>query len=71
MAEPDEMMLTLRRKAMHYADLYNMSRQDRLDLAEMLLRRDITSWSQLTEPQLRRVLDALEGYGLITHLRDG
>lgn len=57
-----------RRKAMHYCDLYGLTRQDRLELAEMLLRKDVETWSTLDETELFRLLDALEGYGLITHL---
>lgn len=59
------------RKAMHLVDLYELTRQDRIDLAQYLLRRDITSWTELDEAQLCRLLDALEGYGLVTHLREG
>ena len=57
------------KKAMWYADLYKLDRQERLELSEMILRRDIESWKSLTEEELVRVLDALEGFGLITHLK--
>lgn len=50
---------------MHYCDLYGLDREDRTGLAEMILRRDVESWTTLTEPELIRMLDALEGYGLI------
>lgn len=56
------------RKAHHYCDLYGLTREDRLSLSEMVLRRDITSWKNLTDAQLERMLDVLEGYGLITVL---
>ena len=56
------------RKAMQYADRYGLDRDDRLHLAEVLLRRDVTSWKQLSEPDLVRLLDALEGFALINHL---
>lgn len=56
-------------KAMGYARRYNLTREDRLQLAEVLLWRDVHSWKTLNEPELCRVLDALEGYALITHLR--
>lgn len=59
------------KKAMLYASNYGLSREDRLSLSEMILRRDVESWKSLTEPELVRVLDALEGFGLITHLRTG
>lgn len=57
------------RKAMKYAHDYGLSRDDRLGLAEVLLRRDVTSWTELSEDQLVRLLDALEGYALVAHLR--
>lgn len=56
------------RKAMMYCDMYEMTRDERLSLAQMVLRRDITSWKSLDEEQLGRMLDSLEGYGLIAHL---
>lgn len=56
------------RKAMHYCDLYGLDREERLALAQMVLRRDITTWSTLDDEQLERMLDCLEGYGLVTHL---
>lgn len=58
-----------RRKAFGYATRYQLSRDDRIAFAEMLLWRDVTSWNDLTEPELVRLLDALEGFFLITHLR--
>lgn len=54
---------------MLYARRYNMSREDRLEFAEILLRRDVTSWKNLDEAQFCRLLDAMEGYALITHMR--
>ena len=67
MDAPDSVIVK-RRKAMAYAKTYGLSRQDRLDLAEMILRRDVTSWKDLDEDQLTRMLDALEGFSLISHL---
>jgi len=63
-----ERVIVLRRKAMHYVSLYGLERSERLELSEMILRRDVTSWTELDEPQMLRVLDALEGFGLICHL---
>lgn len=60
--------MVLRRKAMHYCDTYGLTRQDRLDLASYLLRRDVTTWKGLDEGQLLRLLDALEGFQLIAQL---
>jgi len=42
--------------------------EERMELASYLLRRDITSWSQLDDDQVTRLLDALEGYELISKL---
>lgn len=55
-------------KAMKYADTYGLNRDDRIELARVLLWRDVTSWKNLTEDQLLRILDSLEGYLLVTHL---
>lgn len=60
--------MVMRRKAMHYADLYGLERSERLEIAEMILRRDVTSFTQLDEAELQRVLDALEGFGLVAHV---
>lgn len=57
-----------RRKLFAYADTFGMSRQERIDLSEILLRRDITSWQDLTDGQVDRLLDAFEGAALIIHL---
>lgn len=55
------------RKAMLYVDTVGLTREDRIGLAEMILRRDVDSWKTLTEPELDRLLDAFEGFALITH----
>lgn len=44
------------------------AREERLELATYLLRRDITSFSELDHAQTCRLLDACEGYELITAL---
>lgn len=44
-------------------------RDERIELAQYLLRRDVTSFSQLEPHQVCRLLDAVEGYQLITELR--
>lgn len=56
------------RKAMAAADDCFLTREDRIDLAEYLLRRDIRSWKELTEAQLLRILDAFEGHRLINQM---
>lgn len=57
-----------RRKLFLLADEVGLSRDDRIELAQYLLRRDITSWKQLDEAQVCRLLDALEGHQLISEL---
>lgn len=56
------------RKAHAAADEFGLTREDRLDLAEYLLRRDVRSWKDLTEAQLGRLLDAFDGCGYINTL---
>ena len=53
---------------MVWADDFGFDRDERIALAEFLLRRDITSWTQLTEPEICRLLDAFEGASLIANL---
>jgi hypothetical protein len=45
-----------------------LSRDERLEFSSYLLRRDITSWKQLDEAQVARLLDAIEGHELLTAL---
>lgn len=57
-----------RRKLYGSAKEIGLTRSDRIDLAQYLLRRDITSWTQLTAAQVDRLLDALEGFVLVGYL---
>lgn len=41
---------------------------ERIELSTYLLRRDMTTWKQLDDEQAGRLLDALEGYLLVTEL---
>lgn len=41
------------------------AREERLELATYLLRRDITTYKGLDDAQVSRLLDAVEGYQLI------
>ena len=67
--EPDT--VEARRRKLHMvAKEIGLSRDDRIELSQYILRRDITSWTELDEAQMTRMLDALEGYGLICHLKD-
>lgn len=57
-----------RRKMFMLAAELSLTRDERIALATYLLRRDITSWSQLDEAQILRLLDALEGSQLVMEL---
>jgi hypothetical protein len=50
------------------ADDIGLRRGERIELAEYILRRDVKSWGDLTEEQVCRILDALEGYELVSEL---
>jgi hypothetical protein len=60
-----------RRKAYSLATTLKMSRQDRLDFAEVLLWQDVASWGDLGDPEICRLLDAMEGFVFLTALRQG
>lgn len=46
-----------------------LDREDRLELAEVTVGREVTSWSELTWDEMSRVIDALNGYVHVRHLR--
>lgn len=46
-----------------------LTREDRVQLAEVLLWKDVASWKDLSDEDVQRLLDAFEGYALISHLR--
>jgi hypothetical protein len=56
------------RKLFLLASEIGLTHDERMDLACYLLRRDITSWKQLDNAQILRLLDALEGWHLIEEL---
>lgn len=61
-------LLPTRKLAFHLCDQYNLSREERIDLAEILLRRDVASWKDLDVHELGRIVDALLGHALVSHL---
>lgn len=46
-----------------------LTREERVELASYLLRRDLTSWKGLDDVQVSRLLDGLESYQLISGLK--
>ena len=39
-----------------------LTREERMEIARVILWRSITSWNQLDDAQVARLLDALEGH---------
>lgn len=69
MVQADEdMPEARRRKAYVLAREIGLNRQDRLDLAQYVLRRDVSTWKGLDDEQVTTLLTALEGYQLIREL---
>lgn len=60
--------LARRRKLYMLAKEVGLDRDDRLDLAEQVLYRDVESWKSLSDEEVLRLLDAIGGYILISHL---
>lgn len=57
-----------RRKLFVLAGELELTRDERLELASYILRRDILSWKYLEPGQIDRLLDALEGAQLVGEL---
>lgn len=57
-----------RRKLMMVARELGLTREERMELASYILRRDIITWKKLSDERVLRLLDALEGYELIRDL---
>ncbi len=57
-----------RRKAYLLAREIGLSREERLSLAEILLRRDVKTWKGLDDEQITKLLFAMEGHQLILEL---
>ena len=65
----DEPQSPLRIRAYAAATDLGLDRNERVELSEMLLKIDVSSWRALTEEQMQRVADALEGARLVAVLR--
>lgn len=57
-----------RAKLFQLADEVGFDRPERIALAEVMLRRDFVSWSQLDASQVDRLLDAFEGHEKIERI---
>lgn len=68
MAQPVDVKEQKRRKAYLLAKELGLTDADRMELAQYILRRDVTTWKGLDEEQLERLLDAMSGFQLICHL---
>jgi len=58
------------RRAFALANAIGLDRSERLELAEMLLGRDVTSWKQLVHYDVVRLVDAMVGTGLMAALKE-
>jgi hypothetical protein len=57
-----------RRRKLHvYADQIGLTTEERIEITQLMLRRDVTSWKDLDDEQVDRMLDCLEGFLLVTY----
>lgn len=45
-----------------------LTREERIEFAQYFLRRDITSWKNLSDEQVLRLLDGFNGHHLLNEL---
>lgn len=64
-------MSARRRKMFALWSELELSHEDLIDFAEVILWRDVESTKDLDENDVGRLLDAISGYEKITHLRRG
>ena len=57
-----------RKKLFVLANEIGLTRFERIEVSRVILWRDITSWSNLDEGEVNRLLDAFEGYEKIKWL---
>ena len=68
MEAPNGDIVARRRKLWVLTKEIGLCKEERIELTQYLLRRDITSWVGLDDGQVCRLLDALEGYQLVRDL---
>jgi hypothetical protein len=44
-----------------------LRRDERLELAEQVLLRDVESWKDLSDDEMCRILDSLQGFQYVSH----
>jgi len=57
-----------RRRLFAEATKLDFSRQDRLDLASVILGYDVRSWSRLTDLEADRLIDCFNGFDKIVFI---
>lgn len=57
-----------RRQCYAIAQQLGLTREERHELAEMLLKVDLNSWNGLSDSQMERIADALIGAELVIEL---
>lgn len=68
MDNDDDKSRDRRKKAYAVAREIGLTDEERHALAGYVLRRDATSWKSLSDSQMTRLLDAMEGFVLIHSL---
>ena len=58
----------MRRKAYALAKQIGFDQQDRISFSNLIVCFDHDSWNELSDVQLARVLDGLEGFLLVTYI---
>lgn len=56
-----------RRKLHALCDSIGLTREERIEISRVILWRDVTSWSNLDDAQVNRLLDVLEGWIVVQH----
>lgn len=65
---PQPMSRQQQRRLFASARSLGLTDAERLDLSEVILRRDVPTWKDLTEHDAGRLIDAFDGYEKITWL---
>lgn len=63
-----EVQTSKRRQCYAIAAELGLTREERHEFAEMFLKRDLTSWNQLSDAQMDRLADGLVGAEFVIEL---